>query len=91
MTCLRHAFEGNNMRLLVMKICSQDPRPISARWVNALLAPFDGYPLVCAWCVCVCVCACMHQMSRCSNPLWEASLPQRSQVACARCFLKRAI
>ncbi|CAN0168798.1 unnamed protein product, partial [Ectocarpus sp. 13 AM-2016] len=27
MTCLRHAFEGNNMRLLVMKICSQDPRP----------------------------------------------------------------
>ncbi|CAN0302075.1 unnamed protein product, partial [Ectocarpus sp. 4 AP-2014] len=41
MTCLRHAFEGNNMRLLVMKICSQDPRPISARWVDALLAAFD--------------------------------------------------
>ncbi|CAM9738736.1 unnamed protein product, partial [Ectocarpus fasciculatus] len=36
MTCLRHAFEGNNMRLLVMKICSQDPRPISARYSSGV-------------------------------------------------------
>lgn len=31
MACLRHAFEGSDMRLLVMKICGQEPRPISAR------------------------------------------------------------
>eukprot|EP00752_Nemacystus_decipiens_P006484 g5838.t1 len=40
-TCLRHAFEGTNMRLLVMKICSQEPRPISARYssgVRSLIA-----------------------------------------------------
>lgn len=31
MTCLRNPFDGTNMRLLVMKICSKEPRPISAR------------------------------------------------------------
>ncbi|CAN0092219.1 unnamed protein product [Scytosiphon promiscuus] len=36
MTCLRHAFDGSNMRLLVMKICSQDPRPISARYSSGV-------------------------------------------------------
>eukprot|EP00903_Cladosiphon_okamuranus_P008755 g8387.t1 len=36
MTCLRHAFDGTNMRLLVMKICSQEPRPISARYSSGM-------------------------------------------------------
>eukprot|EP00904_Undaria_pinnatifida_P001439 jgi/Undpi1/11296/HiC_scaffold_30.g13594.m1 len=35
MTALRHAFDGSNMRQLAMKICAQDPRPISSRFVES--------------------------------------------------------
>ena len=36
MTALRHAFDGSNMRQLAMKICAQDPRPISSRCVESV-------------------------------------------------------
>lgn len=46
MTALRHAFDGSNMRQLAMKICAQDPRPISSRCAEATWAATSAWAML---------------------------------------------